>query len=563
MVAGIALGVLVLVAFTAFVLNLAENAVRREAERRLRTTAELGARLVGEQTLRFEELVTVSSAQLRTIRPPVRARLSRRDARLTQQTLDRIVAGSDGVASAALVDPLGRLVAASPRTLVVPGRDLSGREWYRGVVRTHHAYVSRAYRSILRQGHPKTTTIAVPLRARGGRTIAIIAVSERARTQAITDDLGRELDAEITVTDQSGVVVARTGHASNQLLSRRADPGVAAALRGRTGVRRQGRGSMRAVVGYAPVRGSGWTVTATVPADVAFADVPRLRLALVGASGLVAFVLLWLVPLLVGRLTRAREALGVSEAFQTDLLPSVLPDGVRTHYVPGERRMLLGGDFLDAIRTADGSLAVCIGDVCGHGPRAAALGATLRAGWRTLASAGTPVEHLDLLDRLVESQRPDNDLFATVACAVVSPGGDQLRLALAGHPPPVLVVDGRPTTLGEVRGPALGLGAGSLAGTAWPVSEHVLTGDWSLALYTDGLIEARRGPRQPRLGVEGLLALVAEAAQGRGLDADGFLARVAALTGPRGSDDDVALLLVDGARVSPRPAAGLGASTAG
>src|SRR5690606_18080372 len=47
---------------------------------------------------------------------------------------------------------------------------------------------------------------------------------------------------------------------------------------------------------------------------------------------------------------------------------------VVVRYRPGGRRMLLGGDFYDAVETADGVLRVMIGDVCGHGPDEAALG---------------------------------------------------------------------------------------------------------------------------------------------------------------------------------------------
>jgi len=547
LLAGIALGVLVLIAFTAFVLKLAEDAVRREAEGRVRTNAQLGARLVGEQSLRFQELLGAYGARLRTIEPPRRAALSRADDRRVNQTLQTIVDDVRGINGATFVDPLGRVVASRPRGRVALRTDLSGREWYRGVTRTHQTYVSRAFHSIA-AGHPKVTAVAVPVRARGGRTLGILVVADERRIQALTDELGRQLGARLVVTDQAGVIVARTGAASRQLMSRRADPLVAEALRGGDGVTVRTVDGEETVSGYAPVQSNGWTVTSDVPASDAFSDVPRLRLALLAASGIVAFVLLWLVPLLVGRLSRARDALHISAAFQNDLLPTALPEGVHAHYVASEQRMLLGGDFLDAVQTPDGGLAVCIGDVCGHGPRAAALGATLRAGWRTLASAGSPVERIELLDRLVESERRDDDLFATVACAVISPDAAHLRVVLAGHPPPVLVQEGGAiSTIDCARGPALGLDAGH--DDAWPVQERALEGHWALALYTDGLIEARTDQGRSRVRVEGLLTLVGEALRDGRLDPDALLKRVAGLTGPGGHEDDVALLVVDGAMV--------------
>ncbi len=544
---GIALGVLVLIAFTAFVLQLAENAVRSEAESRVRTSAQLGAQLVGEQTLRYEELLGAYAQRLRTLPAPRNARLRRRDDRRLQVTLDAILREVDGVAGVTYTDALGRVVASAPRGRVPLRIDLSGREWYRGVTAAHDTYVSRAIRSVV-AGNPKVTIVATPVRGPGGRTRGILVVSEEQRVQRMADALGRQLDAELVVTDQAGVVIARTGQASNALLSRSADPVVAAALRGRDGVELRTINGEETVSGYAPVARTGWTVTANVLGDEAFEDIPRLRLALLAASGIVAFVLLWLVPLLANRLGHARDALDISAAFQSDFLPTALPDGVSAHYVASEQRMLLGGDFLDAVQTPDGALAICIGDVCGHGPRAAALGATLRAGWRTLASAGSPVERIDLLDRLVESERRDEDLFATVACAVVSPDAEHVRVVLAGHPPPVLVQDGGViSTIEDQRGPALGLGTGP--DTTWPVQERTLDGSWALALYTDGLIEARRDRSSPRLRLEGLLGLVADATREDGLDAEALIKSVSGLTGPRGLDDDVALLVIDGATV--------------
>lgn len=544
---GVAIGIAVLIAFTAFVLKLAEDAVRSEAEGRVRTSAQLGAQLVAEQSLRFEELLAVQAERLRMLPAARNARLPRRAERRVQETLDAIVRDVAGVAGATYVDPLGRVVATSPPGRVPLRTDLSGREWYRGVTAKHSTYVSRATRSVA-AGNPKVTIVATPVRGPGGRARGILVVAEQSRVQQMADALGRQLDAELVVTDQAGVVVARTGEKTARLLSRRGDPVVAAALRGRDGVDVRRINGEETVSGYAPVPRSGWTVTANVLGDEAFADIPRLRVALLAASGIVAFVLLWLVPLLANRLGRARDALDISTAFQSDFLPTALPQGVSAHYVASEQRMLLGGDFLDAVQTPDGALAICIGDVCGHGPRAAALGATLRAGWRTLASGGSPVERIELLDRLVESERRDDDLFATVACAVVAPDAEHVRVVLAGHPPPVLVQEGGAiSTIEDQRGPALGLGAG--ADTTWPVQERTLEGSWALALYTDGLIEARRDRSSPRLRLEGLLALVADSVRDEHLDADVLLKSVAGLTGPRGLDDDVALLVIDGAAV--------------
>jgi serine phosphatase RsbU (regulator of sigma subunit) len=65
--------------------------------------------------------------------------------------------------------------------------------------------------------------------------------------------------------------------------------------------------------------------------------------------------------------------------------PSIL---IASSYLPGRRRSLLGGDFYDAVETPDGSLHLLVGDVAGHGPDEAALGAGLRIAWRALTLSG-------------------------------------------------------------------------------------------------------------------------------------------------------------------------------
>src|SRR5262249_56939540 len=108
--------------------------------------------------------------------------------------------------------------------------------------------------------------------------------------------------------------------------------------------------------------------------------------------------------------SRRRQAQTEWRLLHAQLEASLLPPlptvtrpaiGVSTRYRAGEQRMLLGGDFIDAVERADGSLAAIIGDVAGHGPEAAALGATLRAAWRGLALAQVPlVQTVSALDEL-------------------------------------------------------------------------------------------------------------------------------------------------------------------
>jgi serine phosphatase RsbU (regulator of sigma subunit) len=174
-------------------------------------------------------------------------------------------------------------------------------------------------------------------------------------------------------------------------------------------------------------------------------------------------------------------------------------------YRPGGRRMLLGGDFYDAIETSDGWLRATIGDVCGHGPDEAALGVNLRIAWRTLALAGyEPAQALAALDAVLLHERTEPGLFVTLCDVAISPDRRSLRLAIAGHPGPILLRPELREIAIRARGPALGL----LPDARWPVETVELPPHWSLMLYTDGLVEGRVGDSTDRLGTEGLLELL-------------------------------------------------------
>ncbi|WP_299735672.1 response regulator, partial [Pseudonocardia sp. 73-21] len=92
------------------------------------------------------------------------------------------------------------------------------------------------------------------------------------------------------------------------------------------------------------------------------------------------------------RLREEELAAAESVRLERGLLPSPLlaGSGVRSrqYYRSGRRRSLLGGDFFDAVLGPDGTVHAIIGDVCGHGPDEAALGALLRVSWRALVLAG-------------------------------------------------------------------------------------------------------------------------------------------------------------------------------
>ncbi|WP_041733778.1 PP2C family protein-serine/threonine phosphatase [Conexibacter woesei] len=255
-------------------------------------------------------------------------------------------------------------------------------------------------------------------------------------------------------------------------------------------------------------------------------------------------------------LLEARLEARENARLERGLLPTALVRDPRvtlsTGYRPGRRRALLGGDFYDAVELDDGTLHVLIGDVSGHGPDEAALGACLRIAWRTLTLANRPPEeNLARLQDMLRYERHAPDMFATLCVLVVAPDRATGVVFLAGHPPPVLADDRGVRLLdAEHVSPPLGF----VDPTGWAGNAVELAGDWSLLLYTDGLIEGRIGPGSERFGTERLVALLERERFDevpRGRDAapllDDLVAEVETLHGGV-LTDDLAMVLVTARR---------------
>ncbi|MER5440516.1 SpoIIE family protein phosphatase [Streptomyces sp. NPDC002790] len=249
-------------------------------------------------------------------------------------------------------------------------------------------------------------------------------------------------------------------------------------------------------------------------------------------------------------LTESRLRAQENARLERGLLPKPLLDGsplrFAARYRPGRSRALLGGDFYDTVRTPDGTVHAMIGDVCGHGPDEAALGVELRIAWRTLTFAGLcGDELLSTLQQVLEHERADDEIFATLCTVDISPDSRRAGLCLAGHPAPLIATPGRPAGLlpYENNGPALGL----LPKARWPRMQVELGPSWSLMLYTDGLIEGRIGQGRQRLGQEGMVEMIRRQ-RAQGLTGEALLeAAMNEVRDLNGGDltDDVAVLLLD------------------
>jgi putative methionine-R-sulfoxide reductase with GAF domain len=234
--------------------------------------------------------------------------------------------------------------------------------------------------------------------------------------------------------------------------------------------------------------------------------------------------------------THARELeleRAAARVLQRSLLPSALPRisdlELAARYMPAGGGDL-GGDWYDAFTLRSGQVWVVTGDVAGHGFRAAVVMGRLRSTIRAYAlEERSPEQVLELADHKLQHFEPEE--MATVACAVASPPFDSVRLAIAGHLPPVLAAPGELPALLELdTGPPLGASDHRRASTVVTLAPGAV-----LLLYTDGLVERRTEPLDA--GFNRLLASV-------GAEHPEIVCRRAidGLIGPGLPADDVALI---------------------
>jgi anti-sigma regulatory factor (Ser/Thr protein kinase)/putative methionine-R-sulfoxide reductase with GAF domain len=173
---------------------------------------------------------------------------------------------------------------------------------------------------------------------------------------------------------------------------------------------------------------------------------------------------------------------------QRSLLPRALPETVgikvAARYLPA--RDEVGGDWYDVIELPRGRIGLAIGDVVGHGVRAAALMGQLRTALNAYAQEGHGPSHtLELVDRFVQSM--GEYAMATAVYAVFDPETARLRIATAGHPPPIIISERTARVLDLTPGAPLG---GFPYGSC-PEQEFTLNTGETVVLYTDGLVERR------------------------------------------------------------------------
>lgn len=239
-------------------------------------------------------------------------------------------------------------------------------------------------------------------------------------------------------------------------------------------------------------------------------------------------------------LRRAAEEVEVerstAETLQRSVLRETLPDvaGLKlaARYLPGSAEARIGGDWYDVIPLRDGKVALVIGDVVGRGIAAAARMAHLQSAVRAYALEGLrPSMVLDRMNGF--AQELEGRGTATLLFAVIDADGETMRLASAGHPPPLLIGrDGAAYAEGPSGNPL-----GAFAFPSYEESVVSLQPGSTVLLYTDGLVEV---PGEP---IDAGMDLIREHAGGLGDDPDELCRKLLDdLLSRVTQHDDVALL---------------------
>ncbi len=204
--------------------------------------------------------------------------------------------------------------------------------------------------------------------------------------------------------------------------------------------------------------------------------------------------------------TRLREQDGLRQEVDVvaELQRSLLPRAVEGHPVFGLNRPVrrVSGDFFDYFALPGGRLPFALGDVSGKGINAALLMAKTVSLFRCLAKTiGDPTELLRRINGEI-CETATRGMFVTMVTGVYEPTTGLLRLANAGHEPPLLRYPDRSYKTFPADVPPLGI-----LPDLRPATVEAAMGGGEFYAFSDGLIEFRYDKGE-QLGVDGLIQLL-------------------------------------------------------
>jgi len=200
---------------------------------------------------------------------------------------------------------------------------------------------------------------------------------------------------------------------------------------------------------------------------------------------------------------------------------------------------VLGGDYFDILRFADGSVGLCIADVEGKGVPAALVMSNLQSAVKAFATPALEPQELCRRLNTIFCEDVQTERFISLCYARLDPAIRRLTFTNAGHCPPLLMRANGQTEKLERGGAVLG----RLPGWKYEQGEVTLGANDVLVLFTDGVTEAENSEQQ-EFGEERLTACVRSCGEmtAAGLQRE-LLAQVAKHCGNR-FHDDATLMIV-------------------
>ncbi len=267
-------------------LRLATDAATQQIHQRVQANAAVGVTYVEGQIDTIADLAGDFSVDQELLDAVGDGTVTEIDTERVEAIFGPVSRRSEGISAMAVFTVDGHLAAVSPHAPTLMGVDFSYRDWFKGVTSTGDDYVSEAYVSAF-AGRPRVVGVAAPMRSVDGTTIAYVLITyEVGAIEAFIDRFASR-DILFTVTDQRGVVVGAPGQVPGELVSLRGDPGVDAALAGRSLEVDHSVGGEQMLTAYSPVPGIGWTVRADVTASTAYASIGSLRTTVLSLAGVV------------------------------------------------------------------------------------------------------------------------------------------------------------------------------------------------------------------------------------------------------------------------------------
>jgi sigma-B regulation protein RsbU (phosphoserine phosphatase) len=238
------------------------------------------------------------------------------------------------------------------------------------------------------------------------------------------------------------------------------------------------------------------------------------------------------------QLSEIQKELEIAKRIQLSILPGAFPNSanfrVATRYVP---MTSVAGDFYDFIVADDRQAGLLIADVSGHGVPAALIASMVKmAATAQKANAADPSELLLGMNAALYGNTQSQ--FVTAAYVHLDSDSQELRYSAAGHPPMLLLRDGK---VNEVAENGLILAAFDFAAYSTAV-QRLQRGD-RLLLYTDGIVEAASSTGE-FFGQEALSAVLRQTSGIAPADAaDRIISAVQQWA--KAQDDDLTVLVCD------------------